>query len=208
PDDFISLAEDNGLIIKFGEWAIREVCRQHKLWQQQGMGHLTIAVNLSGLQFNQTTFVPMVKGILAEYNIERPEFLIFEITETVIMANTEKMFNILWQLKNMGIKLSVDDFGTGYSSLSYLKSFPLDSLKIDRSFVKDLPNNEDDAAIVNAILAVAHSLNLSTVAEGVETYQQRDFIENSTCSSIQGYFLSKPIPADEFEQYWKSKLTD
>ncbi|MDD1610050.1 MAG: GGDEF domain-containing phosphodiesterase, partial [Methylococcaceae bacterium] len=208
PDDFISLAEDNGLIIKFGEWAIREVCRQHKLWQQQGMGHLTIAVNLSGLQFNQTTFVPMVKGILAEYNIECPEFLIFEITETVIMANTEKMFNILWQLKNMGIKLSVDDFGTGYSSLSYLKSFPLDSLKIDRSFVKDLPNNEDDAAIVNAILAVAHSLNLSTVAEGVETYQQRDFIENSTCSSIQGYFLSKPIPADEFEQYWKSKLTD
>lgn len=208
PDDFISLAEDNGLIIKFGEWAIREVCRQHKLWQQKGMGHLTISVNLSGLQFNQATFVPMVKGILAENNIDYPEFLIFEITETVIMANTEKMFNILWQLKNMGIKLSVDDFGTGYSSLSYLKSFPLDSLKIDRSFIKDLPHNDDDAAIVNAILAIAHSLNLSTVAEGVETYQQRDFIENSTCSSIQGYFFSKPIPADEFEQYWKSTLTD
>jgi diguanylate cyclase (GGDEF)-like protein len=208
PDDFISLAEDNGLIIKFGEWAIREVCRQHKLWQQQGMGHLTIAVNLSSLQFNQATFVPMVQAILEEHNIDYPEFLIFEMTESVIMANTEKMFNKLWQLKNMGIKLSVDDFGIGYSSLSYLKSFPLDSLKIDRSFIKDLPDNKDDAAIVNAILALACTLNLSTVAEGVETQQQRDFLENSTCHSIQGYLFSSPMPIAEFEQYWKSKLTE
>jgi diguanylate cyclase (GGDEF)-like protein/PAS domain S-box-containing protein len=205
PNDFISLAEDNGLIIKFGEWAIREVCRQHKLWQQQGLGHLTIAVNLSGLQFNQVGFVPMVEAILAEYNLMSPSFLIFELTESVIMADTEKMFNKLWQLKSMGIKLSVDDFGTGYSSLSYLKSFPLDSLKIDRSFIKELPDNEDDAAIVNAILALASTLNLSTVAEGVETNQQREFLENSTCNSIQGYLFSKPMPVDEFYAYWQSK---
>jgi diguanylate cyclase (GGDEF)-like protein/PAS domain S-box-containing protein len=207
PDDFISLAEDNGLIIKFGEWAIREVCRQHKQWQQQGMGHLTIAVNLSGLQFNQVGFVPMVEAILAEYGISQPSFLIFELTESVIMADTEKMFNKLWQLKSMGIKLSVDDFGTGYSSLSYLKSFPLDSLKIDRSFIRELPHNEDDAAIVQAILALASTLNLSTVAEGVETNEQRDFLENSTCNSIQGYLFSKPIPIIEFNQYWQASLT-
>jgi EAL domain-containing protein (putative c-di-GMP-specific phosphodiesterase class I) len=206
PDDFISLAEDNGLIIKFGEWAIREVCRQHKQWQLQGMEHLTIAVNLSGLQFNQPNFVPMVEGILAEYDIVKPSFLIFELTESVIMADTEKMFNKLWQLKSIGIKLSVDDFGTGYSSLSYLKSFPLDSLKIDRSFIKDLPHNEDDAAIVQAILALASTLNLSTVAEGVETKEQRNFLENSTCNSIQGYLFSKPIPILEFNNYWQSSL--
>jgi diguanylate cyclase (GGDEF)-like protein len=204
PDDFISLAEDNGLIIKFGEWAIREVCRQHKIWQQQGMGSLTIAVNLSGLQFNQTNFIPMVKAILAEHDIVQPKFLVFELTETIIMSDTEKMFTKLWQLKDMGIKLSVDDFGTGYSSLSYLKSFPLDSLKIDRSFIKDLPDNDDDVAIVNAILALAQTLNLNTVAEGVENEQQKEFLENSTCSSIQGYFFSKPMPIAEFNQYWQA----
>jgi diguanylate cyclase (GGDEF)-like protein len=208
PDDFISLAEDNGLIIKFGEWAIREVCKQHNLWQEQGMGDLTIAVNLSGLQFNQPNFISMIETILAEYDIVHPSFLVFELTESVIMADTEKMFNKLWQLKSIGIKLSVDDFGTGYSSLSYLKSFPLDSLKIDRSFIKDLPHNIDDAAIVQAILALAGTLNLSTVAEGVETKEQRDFLENSTCNSIQGYLFSRPIPAVDFQQYWQTRLTD
>jgi EAL domain-containing protein (putative c-di-GMP-specific phosphodiesterase class I) len=168
---------------------------------------LTIAVNLSGLQFNQPDFISMIEAILAEYDIIHPNFLVFELTESVIMADTEKMFNKLWQLKSIGIKLSVDDFGTGYSSLSYLKSFPLDSLKIDRSFIKDLPNNEDDAAIVQAILALAATLNLSTVAEGVETSEQRDFLENSTCNSIQGYLFSRPIPAADFQQYWQARLT-
>jgi diguanylate cyclase (GGDEF)-like protein/PAS domain S-box-containing protein len=205
PNEFIPLAEDNGLIMKFGEWAIREACRQHKEWQQLGMELITIAVNLSGLQFNQPSFVPMVEDILAEYNIVKPDFLIFELTESVIMADTEKVFDKLWQIKKLGIKLSVDDFGTGYSSLSYLKSFPLDSLKIDRSFIKDLPESEDDAAIVNAILALAQTLNLSTVAEGVETQAQREFLENSTCSSIQGYLYSKPMPVAEFVKYWQSR---
>lgn len=201
PDDFIPLAEDNALIIKFGEWAIREVCRQHNEWKKQGMGHLTIAVNLSSLQFRQSNFLAMVEGILDEYQFIKPQFLIFELTESVIMSDSAKMFDKLWGLKRMGIKLSIDDFGTGYSSLSYLKSFPLDSLKIDRSFIKDLPNNENDAAIVNAILALAHTLNLSTVAEGVENQQQRKFLELSTCNSIQGYLFSKPMPIIEFNQY-------
>ncbi len=205
PNEFIPLAEDNGLIMKFGEWAIREACRQHQEWQQLGLELITIAVNLSGLQFNQPSFVPMVQEILAEYKIVKPDFLIFELTESVIMADTEKVFDKLWQIKKMGIKLSVDDFGTGYSSLSYLKSFPLDSLKIDRSFIKDLPESEDDAAIVNAILALAQTLNLSTVAEGVETQAQREFLENSTCSSIQGYLFSKPMPVAEFVKYWQSR---
>jgi EAL domain-containing protein (putative c-di-GMP-specific phosphodiesterase class I) len=118
------------------------------------------------------------------------------------------MFDKLWKLKRMGIKLSVDDFGTGYSSLSYLKNFPLDTLKIDRSFIKELPYNENDAAIVNAILALAYSLNLNTVAEGVENQQQRKFLEHSTCNSIQGYLFSKPMPVVEFNRYWQSLSLD
>jgi predicted signal transduction protein with EAL and GGDEF domain/FixJ family two-component response regulator len=204
PDDFIPLAEDNGLIVKFGEWAIREVCRQHIEWQQQGMGHLSIAVNLSSLQFNQPNFLTMVADILRDYQIVKPRFLIFELTESVIMSDTVRMFDKLWGLKHLGIKLSVDDFGTGYSSLSYLKSFPLDSLKIDRSFIKELPHNENDAAIVNAVLALAHTLNLSTVAEGVENLQQRKFLERSSCNSIQGYLFSKPMPVAEFNRYWQT----
>ncbi|MEQ1528953.1 MAG: EAL domain-containing protein [Methylococcales bacterium] len=204
PGDFIPLAEENGLIIKLGEWAIRDVCRQHKEWRQQGMGHLTIAVNLSSLQFNQITFIPMVKAILAEYALD-PGFLVFEVTESIIMADTEKMLATLWQLKEIGIKLSIDDFGTGYSSLSYLKNFPLDSLKIDRSFVKDLPGNIDDSAIVNAILALANTLSLNTIAEGVETTEQRAFFEQSTCKSIQGFLFSEPMPSQEFKKYWLSE---
>jgi diguanylate cyclase (GGDEF)-like protein len=207
PNDFIPIAEENGFIIKFGEWAIREVCRQHKEWQKQGMGYLTIAVNLSSLQFNQANFVSLVQSILAEYALD-PGFLVFELTESIIMNNTQKVIDILWQLKQIGIKLSIDDFGTGYSSLSYLKNFPLDSLKIDRSFVKELPLNLDDAAIVKAILLLANTLNLHTVAEGVETLQQRDFLVSNTCEAIQGYLFAKPMPVDDFKKYWQAEKRD
>lgn len=203
PADFIPLAEENGLILKFSEWAIREVCRQFKDWQQRGMGYLTIAVNLSSLQFNQISFVPLIKTILDEYQLD-PAFLVFELTETIIMTDSEKILGTLWELKKMGIKLSIDDFGTGYSSLSYLKRFPLDSLKIDRSFIKDLSSNAEDAAIVNAILALANALNLHTIAEGVETDLQKEFLENTTCQAIQGYLFAKPMPMAEFQKYWQS----
>ncbi|NOT83870.1 MAG: EAL domain-containing protein [Methylococcaceae bacterium] len=204
PMDFIPLAEENGFIIKFGEWAIREACRQHKQWQKQGMGYLTIAVNLSSSQFNQANFIPMVQAILDEYAVD-PGFLVFELTETILMADTQKVVDALWKLKEMGIKLSVDDFGVGYSSLSYLKKFPLDTLKIDRSFVKDIPGNLDDVAIVKAILMLANTLSLHTVAEGVENEQQREFLVNNNCDAIQGFLFAKPMPVDEFKHYWQAQ---
>jgi len=201
PDDFISLAEENGLINQLGEWAIREVCRQYKVWQQQGLGELTIAVNLSSLQFNQSSFIPMVAGIIQEYDVN-PAFLTFELTESMLMADTDNMLGKLNALKSLGIKLAIDDFGTGYSSLRYLNRFPLDSLKIDRSFVKELPTCAESAAIVNAILALAKALNLNTIAEGVETIQQNTFLQNTSCDAVQGYYFSKPMPVEEFQNYW------
>jgi len=204
PNDFISLAEENGLINQFGEWAIREACRQHKVWQQQGFGDLTIAINLSSLQFNQSSFISMVAGIIQEYKVN-PAFLTFELTETMIMADTENMLKKLNDLKSLGIKLALDDFGTGYSSLRYLNRFPLDILKIDRSFVNELPASKDAAAIVSAILALAKALNLSTVAEGVETIQQNTFLQNTTCDAVQGYYFSKPMSVEEFQNYWAQK---
>ncbi len=203
PVDFISLAEENGMILKFGEWAIHEVCRQYQDWQKKGMGYLSIAVNLSSLQLNQISFVPMLKAILNEYQLD-PAFLVLELTETMIMVDSEKILGTLLELKKMGIKLSIDDFGTGYSSLSYLKRFPLDSLKIDRSFIKDVTNNSEDAAIVDAILALAAALNLQVIAEGVETGLQKEFLENTACQAIQGNVFAKPMPMADFQEYWKS----
>jgi diguanylate cyclase (GGDEF)-like protein/PAS domain S-box-containing protein len=200
PNDFIFLAEENGLINKYGEWAIREVCRQYKLWQQQGLGELTIAVNMSSLQFNQPSFVTTVAEIIQEYDVN-PAFLTFELTESMMMADTENMLKKLNALKSLGVKLAIDDFGTGYSSLRYLNRFPLDSLKIDRSFVKELPVSADAIAIVNAILALAKALNLSTIAEGVETSQQNTFLQNTTCDAVQGFYFSKPMPVDEFQDW-------
>jgi diguanylate cyclase (GGDEF)-like protein/PAS domain S-box-containing protein len=204
PKDFISLAEENGMIIQFGEWALREVCRQYKAWQKQGLGDLSIAVNLSSLQFNQSSFIPMVANIIQELGVN-PAFLTFELTESMIMSDTDNMLKKLDALKSLGIKLALDDFGTGYSSLRYLNRFPLDSLKIDRSFVKELPASVDAAAIVSAILALAHALNLNTVAEGVETQQQNAFLQKTSCNAVQGYYFSKPMPIAEFQAYWEQK---
>jgi diguanylate cyclase (GGDEF)-like protein/PAS domain S-box-containing protein len=201
PNDFISLAEENGLINQYGEWAIREVCRQYQVWQQQGMGDLTIAVNMSSLQFNQPNFIPMIAEVIQEYEVN-PAFLTFELTESMIMADTENMLKKLNDLKSLGVKLALDDFGTGYSSLRYLNRFPLDSLKIDRSFVQELPVSADAVAIVSAILALAKALNLSTIAEGVETSQQNTFLQNTTCDAVQGFYFSKPMPVEEFQNYW------
>jgi diguanylate cyclase (GGDEF)-like protein len=201
PNDFIPLAEDNGLINQFGEWAIRETCRQYKAWQQQGFGDINIAVNLSSLQFNQSTFIETVAKIFNEFAVN-PGFLTFELTESMIMADTKNILEKLNNLKNLGIKLALDDFGIGYSSLRYLNRFPLDILKIDRSFIKELPDSGEASAIVSAILALAKALNLSTIAEGVETQEQQAFLQNSSCNAVQGYYFSKPMPVAEFQQYW------
>lgn len=202
PNDFIPLAEENGIIIQFGEWVIREACRQLLKWQRLGRTNFYLSVNLSSLQLNQLSFIPMVSSIINEYQIN-PAYLTFELTESMIMADTDNMLNKLNDLKKLGIKLALDDFGTGYSSLRYLNRFPLDILKIDRSFIKELPVCADAAAIVNAILALAKALNLNTVAEGVETLPQKTFLQNTTCTSVQGYLYSKPMPVMEFQHYWE-----
>jgi len=156
---------------------------------------------LSSLQINQSMFITMVANVIQEYEVN-PKYITFEITESMIMADTENMLTKLRELKNLGIKLSVDDFGTGYSSLRYLNRFPLDALKIDRSFVKDLPKSTDASAIVNAILALAKALKLITIAEGVETSQQLAFLRNTTCNAVQGYYFAKPLSVADFQQYW------
>jgi diguanylate cyclase (GGDEF)-like protein len=204
PNDFISFAEENGMINQFGEWVIRQVCQLLKEWEMSGLGNMAIAINLSSLQINQPSFISMISDIISDYEIN-PNLLSFEITESMLMMDTDNMLGKLKKLKNLGITLAIDDFGTGYSSLSYLNRFPLDALKIDRSFIKDLPESQDSAAIVNAILALAKALNLKTIAEGVETVGQKSFLHASTCDAIQGYYYSKPLPIAEFEHFWQGK---
>ena len=196
PTEFIPLAENSGQIIGLGGWAMRAACIQAREWALAGYGDLKMSVNISGLQFRQPDFLEMIGKVIEETGIE-PEALELELTESVIMERAEKTINTLRSLKEMGIRLSIDDFGTGYSSLSYLKHFPIDRIKIDRSFVADLVRNGDDAAIVEAIISMAHSLNLKVVAEGVETRDQLRFLEARNCDEVQGFHLAIPMPPEE-----------
>jgi diguanylate cyclase (GGDEF)-like protein len=197
PMEFIPLAEENGLIVPLGEWVIRAACTQAKKWANAGYDVPRIAVNVSSHQFRQGLLSAIIGGILSITEADA-KYLSIELTEGVIMENAEANVAALRQLKEMGLKLSIDDFGTGYSSLSYLTEFPLDELKIDRSFIMRIKEAGDRAAIVTAIIAMAHSLELSVVAEGVETVQQLDFLKAQGCDEYQGYLKSKPVPADEF----------
>jgi diguanylate cyclase (GGDEF)-like protein/PAS domain S-box-containing protein len=196
PAKFIPLAEETGLITPIGEWALAAACAQHEAWTRVGLGHLRIAVNLSPRQFLQGDLQKSVARILAEAGCDARK-LELEITEGTVMRNPESVVTLLQQLKNMGIHIAIDDFGTGYSSLAYLKRFPIDSLKIDRSFVKDVPEDAGDVAINVAIIAMAHSLGLKVVAEGVETREQFDFLRKEGCDEMQGYFFSRPLPVEE-----------
>jgi diguanylate cyclase (GGDEF)-like protein len=194
PDAFIPLAEETGLIIPIGAWALRTACRQHAGWKsRQGQGpHLRMAVNLSARQFRGVHLVETVAEILQETCFE-PQCLELEITESVAMQNLDHSIATMIRLKDMGVRLAVDDFGTGYSSLSYLKRFPIDLLKIDRSFVKGVPRDQDDVAITEAIISLAHSLKLGVIAEGVETQEQWEFLRNRDCDEAQGFLLSPPV---------------
>jgi EAL domain-containing protein (putative c-di-GMP-specific phosphodiesterase class I) len=196
PFDFIPLAEESGLIVPIGEWVIEEACRQSRTWQADGMRPVPVAVNVSSSQFEQKDFAGRVDEILKRTGIE-PGCLELEMTESVLMSNVANAMNTLKRLKEMGIKISVDDFGTGYSSLSYLSKFPIDELKVDRSFVMHVPGNRNDATITAAIIALAHSLGLRVVAEGVETEEQADFLVKNGCKVMQGYLYSRPVPAAE-----------
>ncbi|WP_202114319.1 EAL domain-containing protein [Massilia cellulosiltytica] len=198
PLEFIAILEDTGLILPVGEWVIGEVCRQLKAWQAQGMAVRPVAINLSARQLQQADLAGAVERIVARAGVD-PALLEFELTESMLMANPEAAVEILARIKALGMRLSVDDFGTGYSSLAYLKRFPLDALKIDRTFVRDLPDDPDDAAITKAVIRLAHSLSLKVVAEGVENVDQLRELEQYGCDQIQGYYVSRPVPAQACE---------
>ncbi|ACD95318.1 putative bifunctional diguanylate cyclase/phosphodiesterase [Trichlorobacter lovleyi] len=196
PTEFIQLAEESGLIVELGEWVLREACRQNMVWRQEGMRGLRVAVNLSGYQLQHSRLVETVRKVLDETGMPG-ELLEFEITESVIMQNPDYAVEVLNEITNLGIHISIDDFGTGYSSLAHLKRFSVNTLKIDKSFVRDVENNTTDAAIASAIIAMGSSLNLKVIAEGVETEQQMDFLRDNNCDQVQGFLISRPLPADQ-----------
>ena len=196
PTEFIQLAEESGLIVDLGEWVLREACRQNMAWRQDGMEGLRVAVNLSGYQLQHSRLVETVRTILDETGMPG-ELLEFEITESVIMQNPDYAVEVLNEISSLGIHISIDDFGTGYSSLSHLKRFSVNTLKIDKSFVRDVESNSTDAAIASAIIAMGSSLNLKVIAEGVETKQQMDFLRENNCDQVQGFLISRPLPADQ-----------
>jgi diguanylate cyclase (GGDEF)-like protein/PAS domain S-box-containing protein len=199
PDDFIPIAEQTGLIIPIGEIVLRTACSQTKAWHARGFTPFWIAINLSGRQFQQRHLVSKIDDGIAESGLS-PQHVELEITESFGMRNPELTVKILRELRKRGIKISIDDFGTGYSSLNYLKRFPISTLKIDRSFVRDIFVDHDDAAIVAIIIEMAHQLSLRVVAEGVETEKQLAFLKSLGCDFCQGYLFSPPVPAEQFEK--------
>jgi diguanylate cyclase (GGDEF)-like protein/PAS domain S-box-containing protein len=203
PDRFISIAENSGLIAPIGAWVLRTACAQARRWQDEGIAPMPVAVNVSAVQFRQTGFQELIRSVLSETGLPC-QYLELELTESLLLSNADMTASIVWELKNMGLKLSIDDFGTGYSSLSYLKQFPFGKLKIDRSFIRDVAVNADDAAITTAIIRMAKSLGLKVIAEGVETEAQLSFLRALRCDEIQGYYFSKPLTADQVSAKFRS----
>lgn len=204
PGQFIPLAEETGLIVPIGAWVLGEACRQALAWKTAGLPPLSVAVNLSARQFLKGNLVDKVKEILSETGLE-PTLLELELTESMIMDDPLAATQTLRELKGLGIRLSLDDFGTGYSSLNYLRRFPVDSLKIDQSFIRDVTTDPSGASVVTSIIGIAHSLQLIAIAEGVETQDQLDFLVAGGCDAMQGYFFSRPVPADELMQLMREK---
>jgi diguanylate cyclase (GGDEF)-like protein len=206
PSQFVPIAEDCGLILQIGRWVLREACRQARAWQDAGLPPLPIAVNVSAVEFRDKGFVQGVRTILAETGLEA-RYLELELTERVLMGDVESTASVLQELKMMGIHLAVDDFGTGYSSLSYLRQFPIDVLKIDRSFVSQITADPDDSTIVSAIINMGKSLKHVVVAEGIETQLQRAYLQTQQCAQGQGYLFSRPLAAAQFAQLLQSGIT-
>lgn len=203
PQDFIPMAEENGLILEMGEWALIESCSQIKKWQEQGINDLVVAVNISGRQLRQTSLPDLIDRVLRKTGLEA-KYLELELTESLLIEDIENIVEVMYSLKDRGVKLSIDDFGTGYSSLSYLKQFPVDKLKIDRSFILEMSSNQNDAAIAKAIINLGHSLNIQVLAEGVETEIQRDFLLAHGCDFVQGYFYKAPDTPENIVEYLQS----
>ncbi len=200
PNKFIGVAESSGLIVPIGEWVLRTACSQAKEWQDAGLPAVPVAVNVSAVQFRQQGFPELIRSVLADTGLE-PKYLELELTESLLLTNADVMFSILQELRDMGVKLAIDDFGTGYSSLSYLRQFQVNRLKIDRSFVRDVAVNRDDAAITIAIIEMAKALNLEVLAEGVETEAQLSFLRAQHCYEIQGYYFSKPVAVGRIAEH-------
>lgn len=201
PSEFIPAAEYSGFIYQLGEWILGEACRQSKEWRDTLKENIPVAVNLSGIQFQRTDLVNIVANIVKKYDMD-PGLLELEMTESILMSDTKRTFDIIGGLKNLGITISIDDFGTGYSSLAYLKKFDADVLKIDRTFVMNMENDSNSRAIILAIISMAKSLDYNVIAEGIETKEQCDLLAEMGCHSIQGYWFSKPIPANEFADFY------
>jgi EAL domain-containing protein (putative c-di-GMP-specific phosphodiesterase class I) len=204
PVHFIPLAEETGLIIPIGEWALEEACKQTKLWHEMGFTSLRVAVNLAARQMREKNLIDVILHVLKKVDFD-PRYLELELTETSILD--ESIIPLLKEFKSKGLGLAVDDFGTGYSGLSYLKRFSIDKLKIDQSFIRDIPTNNDSITIVSAIIAMAKELKVRTLAEGVETEEQLKFLISKGCDYVQGYYFSKPLDTILFTQLLMSHRT-
>ena len=200
PGEFIPIAEESGLILEIGDWVIREACRQAREWQKRNLPFLRVAVNVSPLQFCQANFVKKVNAALEDHALDAT-YLEIELTEATLMSNAETSVALLEQLSELGVVVAIDDFGTGYSSMSYLQRFPIDKLKIDRSFISDVASNSGDASIVRAIISLAHGLRLKVIAEGVESEEQLGILRRMGCDQYQGFFRSPAVPAAEIERF-------
>ena len=205
PDKFIRIAENSGLIVPIGLWVLRTACAQARKWQDEGLLSVPVAVNVSAVQFRQRGFCELIQKVLHDVGLA-PRYLELELTETLLLSAAEVTLSVLQELKGMGLSLAIDDFGTGYSSLSYLKRFPVSKLKIDRSFVRDIAVNPDDAAIATAIISMAKSLRLKVIAEGVENESQMSFLRTHQCDEIQGYYFSKPLTVDKVSDKLRNTL--
>jgi EAL domain-containing protein (putative c-di-GMP-specific phosphodiesterase class I) len=196
PASFIQIAENSGLIVPIGEWVLRTACAQARIWQDQGIPAVPVAVNVSAVQFRQEGFCELVRKILRETSLD-PQYLELELTESLLLANADVTLSVMRELKAIGVTLAIDDFGTGYSSFGYLKQFRVSKIKIDRSFIRDVAINPDDAVITTAIISMAKSLNLKVIAEGVEDEAQMLFLREHQCDEIQGYLFCEPLTADK-----------
>lgn len=197
PADFIPIAEETGMINPIGTWVLTEACSQTKAWHDLGFKNLEIAVNLSAVQFRNKGLFKTIQRSLAGSGLA-PRFFNLEITESLVMNDVDGAIETMNKIADLGVTFSMDDFGTGYSSLAYLKRFPVSTLKVDQSFVREIPTSKDDMAIAQTIISMAKSLNMTTVAEGVETGEQLKFMQDNHCDEIQGYLFSPPVPADQF----------